>query len=148
MYADGIWSVLAPADEFRSRCQTFRENTLKSINRFYLHIYLFLCMYLKSIILGNRISIMVCFVFRRLWQRCWKWKIYEESAIWECCRLEMDFWWYRNATTSVELCVFLSLSLFEGKKLKTDAFVKTHRYKFLENATVDFQFLYENIILL
>ena len=55
---------------------------------------------------------------------------------------------YRNATTLVELCVFLSLSLFEGKKLKIDAFVEMHMYKFLENATVDFQFLCENIILL
>ena len=61
----------------------------------------------------------------------------------------MDFWWYRNATPLVELCVFLSLSLFEGKKkLKIDAFVEMHMYKFLKNATVDFQFLYENIILL
>ena len=46
----------------------------------------------------------------------------------------MDFWWYRNATTLVELCVFL----FEGKQLKFDAFVEMHMYKFLENATVDF----------
>ena len=51
----------------------------------------------------------------------------------------MDFWWHRNATTLVELSVFLSLSLFEGKKtLKIDAFVEMHMQKFLENATVDF----------
>ena len=48
----------------------------------------------------------------------------------------------------VELCVFLSFSLFEGKKLKIDTFVEMHMYKLLENATVDFLFLFENIILL
>ena len=60
----------------------------------------------------------------------------------------MDFWWYRNATELVKLCVFLSFSLFEGKKLKIDTFVEMHMYKLLENATVDFLFLFENIILL
>ena len=60
----------------------------------------------------------------------------------------MDFWWYRNATALVELCVFLRFSLFEGKKLKIDTFVEMHMYKLLENATVDFLFLFENIILL
>ena len=53
----------------------------------------------------------------------------------------MDFWWYRNATALVELCVFLSFSLFEGKKLKIDTFVEMHMYKLLENATVDYFFL-------
>ena len=80
-----------------------------------------------------------------------KMKIYEESARgWECCRLEMDFWIYRNATALVELCVFLSFSLFEGKKnkLKIDTFVEVHMYKLLENVTVDLLFLFENIILL
>ena len=43
---------------------------------------------------------------------------------------------------------FLEFSLFEGKKLKTDTFVEMHMYKFLENAKVDFLFLFENIILL
>ena len=61
----------------------------------------------------------------------------------------MDFWWYRNAIALVELCVFLSFSLFEGKKqLKIDTFVELHMQKFLENATVEFLFLFENIILL
>ena len=46
------------------------------------------------------------------------------------------------------MCVFLSFSLFEGKKLKIDTFVEMHMYKLLENATVDFLFLFENIILL
>ena len=41
------------ADEFRSRCQLFQENTLLT------------ALYLKSRVLGNRISIMVCFVFPR-----------------------------------------------------------------------------------
>ena len=59
----------------------------------------------------------------------------------------MDFWWYRNATALLELCVFLSFSLFAGKKLKIDTFVELHMHKFLENTTVDFLFLYENIIL-
>ena len=63
-------------------------------------------------------------------------------------RLEMDFWRYRNATALVELCVFLSFSLFEGKKLKIDTFVEMHMYKLLENVTVDFLFLFENMILL
>ena len=47
-----------------------------------------------------------------------------------------------------QLCVFLSFSLFEGKKLKIDTFVEMHMYKLLENATVDFLFRFENIILL
>ena len=46
------------------------------------------------------------------------------------------------------MCVFLRLSLFEGKNLKIDAFVEMHMYKFLENATVDFLFFYVNVILL
>ena len=76
-------------------------------------------------------------------------KIYEESSRGqECCRLEMDFWWYRNATALVELCVFWNFSLFEGEKLKFDTFVELHMHTFLENATVDFLFLFENIILL
>ena len=58
----------------------------------------------------------------------------------------MDFWWYRNATALVEFCVFFRC--FRSKKLKIDAFVEMYMYKFLENATVDFLFLYENIILL
>ena len=60
----------------------------------------------------------------------------------------MDFWWYRNATALVELCVFLSFLLFEGKKLKIDTFVEMHKYKLLETDMVDFLFLFENIILL
>ena len=32
-----------------------------TVNRFYLHVYLFLCMYCLN-------------VFCRLWQRCWKWR--------------------------------------------------------------------------
>ena len=42
----------------------------------------------------------------------------------------------------------LSFSLFEGKKLKIDTFVELHMHKFFENATVDFLFLFENVILL
>ena len=58
----------------------------------------------------------------------------------------MDFWGYRNATTLVEMCVFLSLLLFEGKNLKIDAFVEMHMYEFLENATVKFLFLLEILL--
>ena len=59
------------ADEFRSRCQTFRENTTLTA---FICTFTHFCTYLKSRVHGNRISIMVCFVFRRLWQWCWKWR--------------------------------------------------------------------------
>ena len=43
---------------------------------------------------------------------------------------------------------FLEFFFVEGKKLKIDTSVELHMHKFLENATVDFLFLFENIILL
>ena len=78
----------------------------------------------------------------------------ENEDLWRICkRLGMlpignGFLVIEKSTALVELCVFLSFSLFESKKLEIDTFVEMHMYKLLENATVDFLFLFENIILL
>ena len=60
----------------------------------------------------------------------------------------MDFWWYRSATALAFCVFFFEFFVLWAQKLEIDTFVETHMYKLLENATVDFLFLFENIILL
>ena len=54
---------------------------------------------------------------------------------------------YKCNSISLIVC-FLEFFIVWGKKLKIDTFVEMQMYTFLENATVDFLFLFENIILL